>query len=228
MIVNYPLSEPGLKDLEVSNLPVETRLTARQICLHKTDQRESLIKQLSATMSARLLQPGVVTSFIIEVYISTIRSLRMLDAQGVLLSRVAGPIRQHLRYVERRLGDELTECRGREDTIRCIVSSLTEEGSQLVKELAATTDAPQVHDAQDEAEDYNDPKWTPDPIDATVDFRKSKGSDIIQSLVSIYDTKDVFIKELQVRLAQQLLAIRDYAFENEVCPSPHLSLPDRS
>lgn len=49
-----------------------------------------------------------------------------------------------------------------------------------------------------------------------VDFRKSKGSDIIQSLVSIYDTKDVFIKELQVRLAQQLLAIRDYSLQREV------------
>lgn len=35
-------------------------------------------------------------------------------------------------------------------------------------------------------------------------------------LVSIYDTKDVFIKELQVMLAQRLLALHDYALEKEV------------
>lgn len=58
------------------------------------------------------------------------------------------------------------------------------------------------------------------------DFRKSKGSDIIQLLVSIYDSKDVFIKELQVLLAQRLLAIKDYALEKEVSsqrpPGGHL------
>lgn len=50
----------------------------------------------------------------------------------------------------------------------------------------------------------------------TADFRKSKGSDVIQLLVSIYDTKDVFVKELQVLLAQRLLLIKDYALEREV------------
>lgn len=48
------------------------------------------------------------------------------------------------------------------------------------------------------------------------DYRKSKGSDIIQMLVSIYDTKDVFIKELQVLLAQRLLEIKDYDLERDV------------
>lgn len=42
---------------------------------------------------------------------------------------------------------------------------------------------------------------------------------MIQLLVSIYDTKDVFVKELQVLLAQRLLAIRDYALEKEVRPN---------
>lgn len=53
----------------------------------------------------------------------------------------------------------------RDDTIRCIVSSLIEEGNELVEELAAS-DAKPVHDSKDEAENFNDPKWVPDPIDA--------------------------------------------------------------
>lgn len=52
------------------------------------------------------------------------------------------------------------------------------------------------------------------------DFRKSKGADVIQLLVSIYDTKEVFVKELQVLLAQRLLAIRDYSFATEVSRAP--------
>lgn len=46
-----------------------------------------------------------------------------------------------------------------------------------------------------------------------VDFRTNKPSDVISTLVSIYDSKDLFVKELQVLLAQRLLAITDDNFE---------------
>lgn len=48
------------------------------------------------------------------------------------------------------------------------------------------------------------------------DFRASKTSDIISTLVSIYDSKDLFIKELQVLLAQRLLALKDGNLDREV------------
>jgi len=48
------------------------------------------------------------------------------------------------------------------------------------------------------------------------DFRTNKPSDIISTLVSIYDSKDLFVKELQVLLAQRLLSIHDGKFEREV------------
>jgi hypothetical protein len=38
-------------------------------------------------------------------------------------------------------------------------------------------------------------------------------SDAINTLVSIYDSKDLFVKELQVLLAQRLLAIKDDSME---------------
>ena len=53
------------------------------------------------------------------------------------------------------------------------------------------------------------------PITAAA-FRANKPSDIISTLVSIYDSKDLFVKELQVLLAQRLLAITDGNFEKEV------------
>lgn len=48
------------------------------------------------------------------------------------------------------------------------------------------------------------------------DFRTNKPSDIISTLVSIYDSQELFVKELQVLLAQRLLAIKDGNFEREV------------
>ena len=38
-------------------------------------------------------------------------------------------------------------------------------------------------------------------------FRTNKPSDVISTLVSIYDSKDLFVKELQVLLAQRLLTL---------------------
>ena len=52
------------------------------------------------------------------------------------------------------------------------------------------------------------------------DFRTNKPSDVISTLVSIYDSKDLFVRELQVLLAQRLLAISDGNFDREVGGHP--------
>lgn len=86
----------------------------------------------------------------ITQYISTIRCLRILDPPGVLLHKVAEPIRKHLR--------------DRPDTIKCIVSFLV-EGEELHDEgemgrgIISQT-------GEDEAENFSDPKWDPEPMDA--------------------------------------------------------------
>ena len=86
---------------------------------------------------------------------------------------------------------------------------------------------------QPEIEDLTDANWLPEPIDAGpgvyylsmvvlfallglllnsllyAEFKANKPSDVLSTLVSIYDSKDFFVKELQVLLAQRLLAITD-------------------
>ena len=39
-------------------------------------------------------------------------------------------------------------------------------------------------------------------------------------LLNIYDSKEVFVKELQVILAERLLSSKDYDVEKEVPPDP--------
>ena len=51
---------------------------------------------------------------------------------------------------------------------------------------------------------------------ADVDYRKTTSGDIVSMLLNIYDTKEVFVKELQVILAERLLSSKDYEVEREV------------
>ena len=113
--------------------------------------------------------------------------------------------------------------RGRPDTIRCIVANLV--GDKESGDSLADVDEPAQPLSQVQMEDYSDPNWEPEPIDAAPDFRTNKPSDTISTLVSIYDSKDLFVKELQVLLAQRLLAIQDGNFDNEASSSPLASAP---
>lgn len=49
-------------------------------------------------MKRRLLQPAAKTTDIIDQYISTIKSLLLLDPTSVMLQVVTEPIREYLRY----------------------------------------------------------------------------------------------------------------------------------
>ncbi|THH27993.1 hypothetical protein EUX98_g6192 [Antrodiella citrinella] len=165
-------------------------------CLARVDQRSQLVQILRRANKRRLLHPGADTKDILTQYVSIIRCLRMVDPPGVLLFK------------------SLTESRrSRPDTIRCIVASLVgdgESGDSLVDENEPIQPLQQL-----QAEDYSDPNWEPEPIDAGPDFRTSKPSDVISTLVSIYDSKELFVKELQVLLAQRLLTITDGNYDRE-------------
>lgn len=60
----------------------------------------------------RLLTAGASTNDILHQYVSTIKALRTIDPAGVFLEAVGEPIRDYLR--------------GRKDTIKCIVTMLTD------------------------------------------------------------------------------------------------------
>ncbi|KAJ6453076.1 hypothetical protein C8R45DRAFT_1056934 [Mycena sanguinolenta] len=183
IIIDFPDSNGALQDLKE--------------CLQRVDQRASLVQALRKANRKRLLHPGADTKLILSQYVATIKCLRIVDPPGVLLFKVADPIRRYLRE--------------RPDTIRSIVANLVgddDSGDSLVDENEPIQPLQQLA-----TEDYSDPHWDPEPIDAGPDFRTNKPSDVISTLVSIYDSKDLFVKELQVLLAQRLLAITDDNFD---------------
>ncbi|KAH9953328.1 ubiquitin-protein ligase [Russula dissimulans] len=185
IVIDHPDSIPALHDLKE--------------CLQRVDQRSQLVEALRKANKKRLLHPGADTRDILTQYVSLIRCLRIIDPPGVLLFKVADPIRRYLR--------------DRPDTIRCIVASLVvdgESGDSLVDD-----DEPIQPLQSAQVDDYTDPNWEPEPIDAGPDFRAHKPSDVVSTLVSIYDSKDLFVKELQVLLAQRLLMVKDGNYEKE-------------
>ncbi|CCG84833.1 protein of unknown function [Taphrina deformans PYCC 5710] len=182
IIVDFPSSGAALEDLKQ--------------CLRSTEMRAELVRKFKQQCQMRLLHPGANTPDIITVYISTIRAFLILDPPGVLLDKVARPLRKYLRE--------------RSDTIRCIISSLLGEvDGELSLELSE-------QQLPEEVNDEDDPLWLPDPIDAAPDYAKNRASDIIGSLISIYENKDVFARELQTLLADRLLAVTDHNIDQEL------------
>ncbi|KAL0336405.1 UNVERIFIED_CONTAM: Anaphase-promoting complex subunit [Sesamum radiatum] len=98
IIVDYPDSSPAIEDLK--------------LCLEYTGQHSKLVDSFIAALKYRLLTAGASTNDILHQYVSTIKALRTIDPAGVFLEAVGEPIREYLR--------------GRKDTIKCIVTMLTD------------------------------------------------------------------------------------------------------
>ncbi|KAK2766254.1 hypothetical protein FQN54_007771 [Arachnomyces sp. PD_36] len=160
--------------------------------------RYYLTSSFNSVLIQRLLQPGASTLDILRLYISIIRAFNLLDPKGVLLDRVARPIRRYLK--------------DREDTVKVIVESLladSDADSQAETLAELSTELTKAHELSLQNTtgelDWDDMEWAPDPIDAAPDYTQSKNSDVIGSLMSLFDTKEAFVKELQSMLGDRLL-----------------------
>ena len=173
--------------------------------------RTYLTTTFSSVVAFRLLQPGASTTEILQVYVSIIRAFTLLDPKGVLLDRVARPIRRYLRE--------------RDDTVTIVVGGLLADpedessNGDVLLELAIEMNKSVIAKGEDEADDgyldYDDMNWMPDPVDAGPDYKKSKNSDVIGSFISLFESKDVFVKEFQSILGERLLQ-KEYEFDREI------------
>jgi len=82
--------------------------------IERTGMLNDLAEDLNEAIAKRLLIPGVVTPGILSQYINMLKILQVLDPNGVIFEKVALPIKNYLLR--------------RSDTLRCIISLLTEDG----------------------------------------------------------------------------------------------------
>eukprot|EP01041_Mallomonas_annulata_P004911 gene4911-9792_t len=153
-------------------------------------------------LKKRLLHPGAATTQILDMYISTIRALRIIDPSDLLLAYVATPVRKYLM--------------SRKDTVRCIVSSLTAGGSSdLHIELRKGGNLECVADEDDE-EGGPGVDWEPAKRDVDMTGDGGRGLDVLALLVSIYGSTALFVTEYRSLLAEKLLSNMDYNADPEV------------
>jgi anaphase-promoting complex subunit 2 len=92
----------------------------------------------------------------------------------------------------------------------------------------------------EQAEDWSNPNWDPEPIDAApgslrrsvqlswrsagvessftiTEFHSQKASDIISTFVGMYESREVIMIEVQQWLAKRLLDAKDYDVDAMVC-----------
>lgn len=199
IIIEYPNSEAAIDDLKMC---LEQSISA--------NFRLNLIESVKQSLIESLLHPGVNTYDILTAYISAIKALRALDPTGLILQLVTEPVRRYLK--------------SRDDTVRCIVTALTDEdhNSELNREMIKSSSQTNengidgksgtieltIPNEGEKCTIVNFERWKPDPIklNSTDDLMKSsRFSDIVSILVNIYETKDLFVEEYQKLLSQRLL-----------------------
>uniref|UniRef100_A0A1B0D9E0 Anaphase-promoting complex subunit 2 n=1 Tax=Phlebotomus papatasi TaxID=29031 RepID=A0A1B0D9E0_PHLPP len=187
--LDFPESQPAIDDLKV--------------CFEKVDLRPHLVQTLKLALETRLLHPGVDTSDILTGYVSAIKAIRHLDSTGVLLETITEPVKEYLR--------------SRNDTVRCVVTGLIEDGPTDLAEELAKSEALKEEGVAVVDDLTNWESWNPDPVDANPSkVKPHRSADIISMVVDIYGSKELFVNEYKNLLAERLLQQLDLNSEKEI------------
>eukprot|EP01039_Chlorochromonas_danica_P006937 gene6937-7676_t len=182
----------------------ESLPTLRELRDHlQSEQIDFLGRSLRSILENRLLHLGASTPVILDFYVSMISALRVLDPSDALLHYVAWPVRKYLQE--------------RKDTIRSIISSLTEsKDSDLHSALRNGISLAYGIDEDDE-EGGPGSEWQPKRRNqGLVEAHQARGLDVLASLVSIYGSADLFVAEFRNVLSEKLMNNLNYAIDEEV------------
>ena len=189
IVAEFPDSYPGVVELK------ETATASNSI--------NEIARRFRAEVECRLLHIGASTSQILDMYISMVRVLRILDNSDLILDYITQPVKKYLHK--------------RKDTVRKIVSSLTDsKDSELYGELRKGGSLEYGADSDDE--DGGPGKdWMPKKRnEELVVSRVPSGQDVLAMLVSIYGSTDLFVAEYRSILAEKLFANVSYYSDAEV------------
>ena len=172
--------------------------------------REEFSKELEKLVRQKLLHIGMNTHDILKAYATIVEYLSQCDPSFVLVHRICRIIKDYVKQ--------------RPDTMRTIITFITTEkpgdcqsadiAIANANRLTLMLEEEQLKGLNDEyvimMSDNQENRWMdwiPDPIDANPResrlFRES--ADVFNMLVSIYGSKDLFVKEYQNLFAERLL-----------------------
>jgi anaphase-promoting complex subunit 2 len=196
----WPASKGALLDIK------------EQITTGSTLEKASLCTAFIRQVQQRILHAGATTVEVLSIYVNVIHAFKLLDARGVLLDKVAGPLRSYLR--------------SRDDTVTVIAASFLadidmegnlsgENNDKVCVDIARAAQTSSLEDtASDRGLNWDDMEWVPDPIDAGTSHKYNKSEDVLSYILGLFDQED-FIKEVTNVLAQHLLHATDPEFAKE-------------
>ncbi|KAK6443738.1 hypothetical protein LTR95_000565 [Oleoguttula sp. CCFEE 5521] len=183
---------------------------------HLTDggaaHKATVCAAMTSQIQERLLHAGASTVEVLSIYVNMIHAFRLLDARGVLLEKVATPIRVYLR--------------GKDDTVSIIAASFLAEvddagqsvdlaNDKVCSDITREVLTSSLEDVKDhKGSDWDDMNWAPEPIDAGPNHKFTKSEDVLSYILGLFDEED-FIKEVTTALAQHLLQGVDPDFARE-------------
>lgn len=140
LCADFPDSLPAIQDL-------------RHI-FETYDLKAHMVRSVKSSLEKKLLHPGVNTIDILTGYVAAIKTIRALDSSGLLLDAITDPIKKYMR--------------NRTDTVRCVVTALTDDGpTDLAEELAASEAyVDDMSGSSDQLSNWE--TWEPEPIDANI------------------------------------------------------------
>lgn len=196
----WPASKGALLDIK------------EQIATGSTLEKASLCTTFIQQVQQRILHAGATTVEVLSVYVNVIHAFKLLDARGVLLDKVAGPLRSYLR--------------SRDDTVSVMAASFLadidvdgnlsgNEDDKVCVDIARAAQSSSLEDSPSERGlNWDDMEWVPDPIDAGANHKYNKSEDVLSYILGLFDQED-FIKEVTNVLAQHLLHATDPEFAKE-------------
>lgn len=202
-VKTWPVSAGAIQDIrEYINLSAGSQANKVRVC-----------NTFSEQIQRRLLHAGASTAEILGIYVNVIHAFKALDSRGVLLDKVAIPVRNYLR--------------ARDDTVSIIAASFLADVDPDGKITAADLDkiCPDItvevgkstledrHDKK--ALNWDDMDWVPDPIDAGPDYKSSKSEDVVAYVLGLFE-EDEFVKEVTTVLAQHLLDATEPHYVKEI------------
>lgn len=205
----FRMLSAGAYEMVAVNFPEKFReIITMKYCLHKTNNhgREDLTINLIRTAQKKLLIASVDTKTILSAYAACVEALREMDNSCVVMHKVCGVIREYLKK--------------RPDTVQQIISYITSnKKNELEKDMSlqsktvrsAMMDEDELRGVNDEylpenMETMGWETWMPNPTDAVVGDGAPgrQGVDVFNMLVSVYGSKELFVKEYRLLLAERL------------------------
>lgn len=175
-------------------------------------EKAALCAAFARQFQHRLLHAGATTVEVLSMYVNTIHAFKLLDARGVLLEKVAIPIRAYLRT--------------RDDTVSIIAASFladldangnlaNDSHDNVCVDVAREVATSSLEDTRDHKTlNWDDMNWMPEPIDGGSNHKYAKSEDVLSYIMGLFDQEE-FIKEITSVLAQHLLQSTDPDFAKE-------------